>query len=123
MAGCARRAPPMRCATRRGGAKRIWASRSERPMTALVEARAIHTYSGSSRVLRGVDFHIERGETVGLLGRNGMGKTTLLRSLLGHLTPRRGEIRVRGTNMTGSPPEKIARQGVAYVPEGRGVFP
>jgi len=92
-------------------------------VAALIEASAIHTYYGSSHVLRGVDLHIERGETVGLLGRNGMGKTTLLRSLVGHLTPRRGEVRVRGTNMTGRPPEKIAQQGIAYVPEGRGVFP
>jgi branched-chain amino acid transport system ATP-binding protein len=92
-------------------------------MAALIEAHAIHTYYGSSHVLRGVDFHIERGETLGLLGRNGMGKTTLLRSLLGHLTPRLGQVRVRGTDMTGSRPEQIARQGVAYGPEGRGVFP
>ena len=92
-------------------------------MAALIEAAAIHTYYGSSHVLRGVDFRVESGETVGLLGRNGMGKTTLLRSLLGHVPPRRGEIRVRGADMTGARPEKIARQGIAYVPEGRGIFP
>jgi branched-chain amino acid transport system ATP-binding protein len=92
-------------------------------MDALIDARAIHTYYGSSHVLRGVDFRVEPGETVGLLGRNGMGKTTLLRSLLGHVPPRRGRIRVRGTDMTGGRPETIARQGIAYVPEGRGIFP
>jgi branched-chain amino acid transport system ATP-binding protein len=92
-------------------------------MDALIEARAVHAYYGTSHVLRGVDFRVARGETVGLLGRNGMGKTTLLRTLLGHVAARRGEIRVRGAEMTGAHPEKIARQGVAYVPEGRGIFP
>ena len=92
-------------------------------MDALLEARAVHAYYGSSHVLRGVDFRVARGETVGLLGRNGMGKTTLLRTLLGHVTARGGEIRLRGAEVTGAAPEKIARQGVAYVPEGRGIFP
>ena len=62
-------------------------------MQTLIEARAVHTYYGSSHVLRGVDFSVARGESVGLFGRNGMGKTTLLRTLLGHVAPRRGEIR------------------------------
>jgi branched-chain amino acid transport system ATP-binding protein len=92
-------------------------------MEALIEARAVHTYYGLSHVLRGIDFKVARGETIGLLGRNGMGKTTLLRSLLGHVKPQRGEVRVRGVDMTGEHPERIARQGVAYVPEGRGIFP
>ena len=83
-------------------------------METLIDARAVHSYYGSSHVLRGVDFRVATGETVGLLGRNGMGKTTLLRSLLGHVKPRRGEIRVRGIDMTGDPPERIARQGIAY---------
>jgi branched-chain amino acid transport system ATP-binding protein len=92
-------------------------------MQALLEARAIHTYYGSSHVLRGVDFKVAPGESVGLFGRNGMGKTTLLRTLLGHVAPRRGEVRVKGRDMTGAKPERIARCGIAYVPEGRGVFP
>ena len=92
-------------------------------MDALVEARALHVYYGSSHVLRGVDFRVRPGETVGLLGRNGMGKTTLLRALLGHVVPRHGEVRVRGIAATGARPETIARQGVAYVPEDRGIFP
>ena len=91
-------------------------------MDALIEARGVHAYYGSSHVLRGVDFHIASGETVGLFGRNGMGKTTLLRTLLGHLVPRRGSVCIRGAQVTGWPPEKIARKGVGYVPEGRGVF-
>lgn len=92
-------------------------------MPALFDARGIHVYYGSSHVLRGVDFRVAQGETVGLLGRNGMGKTTLLRALLGHVAPRQGEIRVRGVVSTGSRPERIARQGIAYVPEDRGIFP
>jgi branched-chain amino acid transport system ATP-binding protein len=89
----------------------------------LLEARGLHTYYGVSHVLRGVDFSVRRGETVGLMGRNGMGKTTLIRSLLNLVTPRHGEVRVRGAVMTRAAPHRIARQGLAYVPEGRGVFP
>jgi branched-chain amino acid transport system ATP-binding protein len=92
-------------------------------MDALIEARGLHAYYGSSHVLRGVDFRVASGETVGLFGRNGMGKTTLLRTLLGHLAPRRGSVHVRGAEVTGLSPERIARKGVGYVPEGRGVFP
>ena len=57
------------------------------------------------------------------MGRNSMGKTTLLRSMLGHVKPRSGTVRVRGKPMTGAPPYLVARQGIAYVPEGRGIFP
>jgi branched-chain amino acid transport system ATP-binding protein len=88
----------------------------------LVEAQGLHTFYGASHVLQGVDFSIARGETVGLLGRNGMGKTTLLRSLLGLAPPRRGEVRVNGRPMTGAAPHRIAREGIAFVPEGRGIF-
>src|SRR5215470_580483 len=90
---------------------------------ALVEARGVHTFYGASHILRGVDFAVGAGEVVGLMGRNGMGKTTLLRTLLGFVRARRGEVRVRGEAMTGAPPYRIARRGVAYVPEGRGIFP
>ena len=78
-------------------------------MAALIEARGLHAYYDSSHVLRGVDFHVAAAEAVGLFGRNGMGKTTLLRTLLGHLTPRRGVVNIRGVEVTGQPPEKIAR--------------
>jgi branched-chain amino acid transport system ATP-binding protein len=70
-----------------------------------------------------VDFAIGRGETVGLLGRNGMGKSTLIRTLLGHVTQREGRIVIRGHDMSRARPHEVARLGVAYVPEGRGVFP
>ncbi len=89
----------------------------------LLEARELHAYYGASHVLHGVDFRIDRGETVGLMGRNGMGKSTLIRSMLGLVKPRHGEVRVRGSAMTGAEPYLVARQGIAYVPEGRGIFP
>jgi branched-chain amino acid transport system ATP-binding protein len=89
---------------------------------ALIEATGLHTFYGPSHILHGVDFALRRGETVGLMGRNGMGKTTLLRSLLG-LTPlRQGEVRIKGRRMTGAKPHLIAREGIAFVPEGRGIF-
>jgi branched-chain amino acid transport system ATP-binding protein len=89
----------------------------------LVAARALHAWYGSSHVLHGVDFMIGRGETVGLLGRNGMGKSTLIRTLLGHVPQREGRIVIRGHDMSRARPHEVARLGVAYVPEGRGVFP
>ena len=89
---------------------------------ALLEARGLHTFYGASHVIDGVDFVVGRGETVALMGRNGMGKTTLLRSLLGLTPPSAGEVRVKGAVMTGAKPHRIARQGIAFVPEGRGIF-
>ena len=90
---------------------------------ALLEARGLHAYYGSSHILHGIDFRIDRGEIVALMGRNGMGKSTLIRSMLGHVKPSRGEVRVNGAPMTGAEPQLIARRGIAYVPEGRGIFP
>ena len=88
----------------------------------LIEAGGLHTYYGASHILRGVDFTVARGETIGLMGRNGMGKTTLLKTLMGLVPPRAGSVRVMGRDMTGRPPYEIAQLGVAYVPEGRGIF-
>ena len=89
----------------------------------LIEAHAVHAWYGSSHVLHGVDLQIARGETLGLLGRNGMGKSTLIRTLLGHVSQREGQIAIRGHDMSRARPHEVARRGVAYVPEGRGVFP
>ena len=89
----------------------------------LVEAEGIHAWYGSSHVLHGIDLRIGRGQTVGLLGRNGMGKSTLIRSLLGHVPQREGHIAFFGHDCSRSKPHQVARMGVAYVPEGRGVFP
>lgn len=89
----------------------------------ILEATGVHAWYGSSHVLHGVDLSIARGETVGLLGRNGMGKSTLIRTLLGHVPQRDGCIHLFGQDMSKARPHEVARRGVAYVPEGRGVFP
>jgi branched-chain amino acid transport system ATP-binding protein len=89
----------------------------------LVDAQNLHAWYGSSHVLHGVDIRIERGQTVGLLGRNGMGKSTLIRTLLGHVVEREGQIWIDGHDLSRGRPHQVARLGVAYVPEGRGVFP
>jgi branched-chain amino acid transport system ATP-binding protein len=89
----------------------------------LLEARKLHSYYGSSHVLQGVDFSIGLGEVVALMGRNGMGKTTLLRSMLGLTRPRAGEVDIDGARVTNLSPHRIARLGVAFVPENRGIFP
>ena len=87
-----------------------------------IEATGLHTYYGESHILHGLDLTIGRGETIGLMGRNGMGKTTLLRTILGLTPPRRGTVRISGKDVTGAEPHRIARLGLAYVPEGRGIF-
>lgn len=92
-------------------------------MHALIDATGLHSYYGASHVLRGVDLRITPGESVGLVGRNGMGKTTLIRTLMGHVRSRQGKLSVVGQDCTRAQPHTIARLGLAYVPEGRGVFP
>ncbi len=89
----------------------------------IVDVRAVHAWYGSSHVLHGVDFSLGRGQTLGLLGRNGMGKSTLIRTILGHVTQRQGRIMLFGQDASHTRPHEVARLGVAYVPEGRGVFP
>ncbi|MGY0196769.1 ABC transporter ATP-binding protein [Leptothrix sp. BB-4] len=89
----------------------------------ILDARDLQAWYGSSHVLHGVSLQIARGETVGLLGRNGMGKSTLIRTLLGHVQQRDGHISLFGQDMSKARPHAAARLGVAYVPEGRGVFP
>ena len=89
----------------------------------LLEGSGLHTFYGVSHILHGVDFAVRRGETIGLMGRNGMGKTTLIKTMLGLVRPREGQVSVRGVDMTQAPTHAIARRGIAYVPEGRGIFP
>ena len=79
-------------------------------------------YSRGSRVLDGLSLEIEAGEAVALLGRNGMGKSTLLRTITGHLKPSSGDIRFKGEPIASLPPYRIARAGIGYVPQGREVF-
>ena len=93
------------------------------PGEPLLQVRGLHAWYGSSHVLHGVDVQIGRGQTLGLLGRNGMGKSTLIRSVLGHVTERQGQIHWCGQDLSRARPHEMARQGIAYVPEGRGVFP
>ena len=88
----------------------------------ILNAESLHAWYGTSHVLNGVDISIRSGETVGLLGRNGMGKTTLIRTLLGHITERDGRISLLGHDISKARPHEVARLGVAYVPEGRGIF-
>ncbi len=88
----------------------------------LLQARGLHSFYGESHILHGVDFSIRRGEAVGLMGRNGMGKSTLLKSLVGVVAPRHGEVSVDGRSTRGMKVHQIAQLGIAYVPEGRGIF-
>ena len=93
-------------------------------MTApLLEARDLHTFYGASHVLHGVSLAVGNGETVTLMGRNGMGKTTTIRTVLGLTTARSGQVLVRGRPVSGWPAHRISRLGIALVPEGRGIFP
>lgn len=89
----------------------------------MLKIRSLNTYYGDSHILDGVDLDIPEGKAVGLLGRNGMGKTTLIRSLMGFVPAASGRIAWRDQDVTGSPPERMARLGIGYVPEGRGIFP
>jgi branched-chain amino acid transport system ATP-binding protein len=90
--------------------------------TPLLEGQGLDTYYGQSHVLRGVSIAIRPGESIGLMGRNGMGKTTLMRTLMGLVRPRRGRVLIDGEDVTRTPTFAIARRGMAYVPENRGIF-
>ena len=89
---------------------------------ALIDARGLNTCYGASHILHDLDFRVGVGETIGLMGRNGMGKSTLLKSIMGLVKPRSGLVSIKGKDLTGAAPYDIARQGIAYVPEGRGIF-
>ena len=83
---------------------------------------ALDTYYGDSHVLRGVGLELPAATALGLLGRNGMGKTTLIRAIMGYVPARAGSVAWHGDLVSGQPPERIARRGIGYVPEGRGIF-
>jgi len=91
--------------------------------SALLQVERLETAYGASQVLFGVDCHVEAGEVLGLLGRNGMGKTTLIRTICGLTRARSGSIRFGGSPVLGLPADRIARLGIALVPEGRQIFP
>lgn len=96
---------------------------TEQTNTPLIDAQGLHTYYGESHILHGVDLTLMPGETLSLLGRNGMGKTTTLKSILGFVPPRSGEVFIKGVSTAKRRPWQLIRQGIGYVPEGRGIFP
>ena len=91
-------------------------------MSPLLSIADLHARYGDSHVLRGVSLDIPAGVSVGLLGRNGMGKTTLIRTAMGYVRATSGSVAWQGHDRTGAPPERMARLGIGYVPEGRGIF-
>jgi branched-chain amino acid transport system ATP-binding protein len=89
---------------------------------ALLEVDAVDTYYGRVQALRGVSLSVDEGEVVTLIGSNGAGKTTTLRTISGLVRPAKGQVRLRGTNIAGLPPDRVVRQGIGHAPEGRRVF-
>jgi branched-chain amino acid transport system ATP-binding protein len=89
----------------------------------MLEIRGLHTYYGLSHIIQGVDLTANPGEVVGIFGRNGVGKTTLLKTIAGWVRPTRGEIRLGGEPLDGASAEAIAHRGVGFVPEDRRIFP
>jgi branched-chain amino acid transport system ATP-binding protein len=88
----------------------------------LVLVEDVHTYYGKSHILHGVSLHVGPGEVVGLLGRNGVGKSTTLKTIMGLVRPSHGAVLLDGNAITGVPPHKLARLGIGYVPEDRRIF-
>jgi branched-chain amino acid transport system ATP-binding protein len=89
---------------------------------AMMQVSGLHAFYGESHILHGVDFEVSRGEIVALLGRNGSGRTTTLKALLGLVERRTGSVTINGQEAIGLPPHRIARLGVGYCPEERGIY-
>src|SRR5204863_9356585 len=89
----------------------------------MLDVADVHTYYGESHVLHGVSLSVADGEVLTILGRNGMGKTTLIRSIIGFTPPREVTVRLKGENVAGMPAYRLVERGVALVPQGRRVFP
>ena len=89
----------------------------------MLEVADIHTYYGESYVLQGISLEVKEGSVVALLGRNGMGKTTTIRSIMGFTPPRRGTVRFKGKDITSLQPYQIAQMGIGLIPQGRSIFP
>jgi branched-chain amino acid transport system ATP-binding protein len=89
----------------------------------VLEVADVHTFYGDSHVLHGVSLAVADGEVLTILGRNGTGKTTLIRTIIGFTPPRQGAVRLRGEEVGGWPPYRLVERGVALVPQGRRVFP
>ena len=91
-------------------------------MAALLEVSGLNAYYGKSHILQGVDFHVNEGEIVSLLGRNGVGRSTTIKAIMGDVPPQ-GSIKFKGREIAGLKPHQIARLGLGYVPENRDIFP
>ncbi len=89
----------------------------------LLQIEDVHTYYGKSYILQGISLEVEAGRVVALLGRNGVGKTTLIRSIFGLTPPREGRIHFKGRSIVGLPPHRISRTGIRLIPQGRRIFP
>lgn len=89
----------------------------------MLELIDVHTYYGESHILQGISLEVKEGSVIALLGRNGMGKTTILHSIIGFITPRQGSIRFITKELIGQSPYQIAQMGLALVPQGRRIFP
>ena len=98
-------------------------SAAEGAVSPLIEVEGIHTYYGKSHILHGVSLTVGRGEVVGLIGRNGVGKSTTLKAVMGLVPPSRGDVRLEGRSIRGLPSHRLARLGIGYVPEERRIFP
>jgi branched-chain amino acid transport system ATP-binding protein len=99
----------------------IWVRMNEMS-NALIQVQGLNSFYGASHILRNIDFKVNRGETIGLMGRNGMGKSTLLKSIMGIVKPQSGDVYIKGQRMNGRDIFEVAQLGIAYVPEGRGIF-
>ena len=88
----------------------------------LIQVKSLNSFYGASHILKNIDFEVQAGETIGLMGRNGMGKSTLLKSIMGIVTPRSGDVFIKGQRTNDFAIFEVAQQGIAYVPEGRGIF-
>ena len=99
----------------------IWVRMNEMS-NALIQVQGLNSFYGASHILRNIDFTVNRGETIGLMGRNGMGKSTLLKSIMGIVKPQSGDVYIKGQRMNGRDIFEVAQLGIAYVPEGRGIF-
>jgi branched-chain amino acid transport system ATP-binding protein len=97
-------------------------SAAAEPTAPLIQVEAVHTFYGKSHILHGVSLEVGPGEVVGLLGRNGVGKSTTLKTVMGLVRPSEGTVRLDGDTITGLPPHKLARRGIGYVPEDRRIF-
>jgi branched-chain amino acid transport system ATP-binding protein len=89
----------------------------------MLEIRNLHTYYGTSHIIQGIELSVKDGEVVGVFGRNGVGKSTLLKTIAGWIKPAKGDITFNGGRIDGHTPDRIARRGIGLVPEDRRIFP